>query len=170
MPLWGSFVLIAIGILAIFVEVFVPAAGLIGIAGGGSIVAAVVLAYLNHPGLEAGLVLATAVVATPAALILGFKVFPKTFMGRQLILRDEQNTNTGFTSYDGSIYKDLVGAEGQALTSLHPSGTARINGRKYSVVTSGEFVSGDSSIRVVAVEGSRIVVRQIKTSEARSTE
>lgn len=162
MPLWGSFALIGLGIVAIFIEVFVPAAGIIGVAGGGSIIAAVVLAYTNHSGLQATLVLATAVVATPAALILGFKVFPRTFMGRQLILRDEQNTETGFTSYDESRYENLVGAEGESLTTLRPSGTARIDGKRLSVVTSGEYIDKNSRVRVISVEGSRIVVRKIR--------
>jgi membrane-bound serine protease (ClpP class) len=161
-PLWGSFALIGLGILAIFIEVFVPAAGIIGIAGGGSIIAAVVLAYANHPGLQATLVLATAVVATPAALILGFKVFPKTGMGRQLILRDEQHAETGFTSYDEERYHDLVGAEGESLTALRPSGTARIDNRRLSVVTTGEYIEKNSRVRVISVEGSRIVVRAVR--------
>jgi membrane-bound serine protease (ClpP class) len=168
MPLWGSFVLIAVGILAIFVEVFVPAAGLIGIAGGGSIIAAVVLAYANHTGLEAGLVLATAVVVTPTALILGFRVFPKTFMGKRLILGSQEEPAAGAASYDKSLYQDIVGMEGEALTELRPSGTARIANRRLSVVTRGEFVARHSPIRVVTVEGNRIVVRRVASVEKES--
>ena len=160
MPLWGSFALIGLGILAIFVEVFVPAAGVIGVAGGGSIIAAVVLAYANHSGLEATLVLATAVVATPAALILGFKVFPKTPMGKQLILQDRQDRPA--PPNDAASHEGLIGAEGESLTTLRPSGTARIAGRRLSVVTTGEYVEQNARVRVISVEGSRIVVRQVR--------
>jgi membrane-bound serine protease (ClpP class) len=36
----------------------------------------------------------------------------------------------------------------------------RIDGQKYSAVTGGEFIEKDKTIKVVKVEGSRVVVRQ----------
>ena len=53
----------------------------------------------------------------------------------------------------------LNGRDGQALTQLRPSGTALIDGRRVDVVTEGGIVERGSSIRVVHVEGNRVVVR-----------
>jgi membrane-bound ClpP family serine protease len=39
---------------------------------------------------------------------------------------------------------------------------ALLNGKRYSVVTSGELIERGTAIRVVKVEGSRVVVRSVK--------
>jgi membrane-bound serine protease (ClpP class) len=160
MPLWGSFLLIAIGLVAIFAELLIPAFGLIGIAGLGSVVAAVVFAYNHHGDALGTVVLATALVTTPLALFLGLKYFPRTFIGKRLILTDSFDRDRGYASYTSESYEGLVGKEGRARTTLRPSGMADIDGRKHSVVTAGEFIEKDAAVRVVRVEGSRIVVRR----------
>jgi membrane-bound serine protease (ClpP class) len=48
-----------------------------------------------------------------------------------------------------------------ALTQLRPSGTANINGQRVDVVTEGGLIERGAEIKVVAVEGTRIVVRQM---------
>jgi membrane-bound serine protease (ClpP class) len=48
-----------------------------------------------------------------------------------------------------------------AVTTLRPSGMARIEGVKYSVVTGGELIEKNQPVRVVKVEGSRIVVKKL---------
>ena len=58
----------------------------------------------------------------------------------------------------------LVGRSGQALTTLRPSGRARIDGRVYSVETEGTFVDEGASLTVTAVIGSRIVVTPVSAS------
>ncbi len=109
--------------------------------------------------------LATALVTTPLALFLGLKYFPKTFIGKRLILSDSFDRDSGYASYTSSDYEGLVGKHGRAKTTLRPSGVAEIDGRKHSVVTAGEFIEQDAAIRVVRVEGSRVVVRRAESSE-----
>lgn len=165
MPLWGSFVLIAVGLVAIFAELLIPAFGLIGLAGLGSVVAAVVFAYSEHGDALGTVVLATALVTTPLAIFLGLKYFPKTFIGKRLILSDSFDRDSGYASYTSSAYEGLVGKHGRAKTTLRPSGVAEIDGRKQSVVTEGEFIEHDATVRVVRVEGSRVVVRRVKDTD-----
>lgn len=160
MPLWGSFVLIAVGVVAIFAELLIPAFGLIGLAGLGSVVAAVVFAYNEHGDALGTVVLAAALVTAPLALVLGLKYFPKTFIGKRLILFDNFDRDRGYASYTSSAYEGLVGKHGRAKTTLRPSGMAEIDGRRHSVVTEGEFIEQNAAVRVVRVEGSRVVVRR----------
>lgn len=160
MPLWGSFALIVIGLIAIFAELLIPAFGLIGLAGLGSVVAAVVFAYNDHGDVMGTVVLAAALVATPLALFLGLKFFPRTFIGKRLILSSSFDRDSGYASYTSATYEGLVGKTGRAKTTLRPSGVAEIDGRKQSVVTAGEFIEQDAPVRVVRVEGSRVVVRR----------
>ena len=51
-----------------------------------------------------------------------------------------------------------VGASGVALSMLRPSGNARFGDNIVDVITRGEFIEPSSPVRVLAIEGSRIVV------------
>ena len=89
--LWVPLALVAAGIAALGLEIFLPAGGIIGIGGFLSIAAGVVLSF-RHYGSAAGAgVLIFALVATPLVIISFLKIFPKTFLGRRLILDDPDN-------------------------------------------------------------------------------
>lgn len=149
------------GLTAVIVELFVPAAGIIGIVGFGSMVAGVVLAY-SHYGVTVGTAyLIGVVVATPLILALYFKIFPRSIIGRWLILGQSRTQDTDVTVDEPEKEQTLIGSEGTAFTALRPSGTAAIDGRKYSVVTAGEFIEKGEPVVVKHVAGTRIVVRRI---------
>jgi membrane-bound serine protease (ClpP class) len=52
----------------------------------------------------------------------------------------------------------LVGRIGTAATVLRPTGTIELEGERYDVVTEGEFVDNGASVRVLYVQGNRVVV------------
>jgi membrane-bound serine protease (ClpP class) len=158
--MWLAIGLAAAGLVAIILEVFVPAAGIIGIAGVGSIIASVVIAYQRLGNLIGSIYLAVVLVLVPVFIVLYFKFFPRSPIGRWLISQDSQDTDKGYASYTQEKYSELAGREGTSLTVLRPVGMVLIDGRKYSAVTGGEFIEKDTPVRVVKVEGSRVVVRQ----------
>ena len=75
-----------IGVVAILAEFFIPAAGLIGIAGLGTIVAAVVMSFNEYGTLIGFLFLGGNAIVVPTIIILYWKRFPRSFMGKRLIL------------------------------------------------------------------------------------
>jgi len=54
--------------------------------------------------------------------------------------------------------RKLLGREGAAVTDLRPAGKAQIAGKRWDVVTDGGYVEEGEELRVVRVEGTRIVV------------
>lgn len=62
----------------------------------------------------------------------------------------------GFTAPDD--HTALIGKEGFALSPLRPAGTAMIGGNRVDVVTEGEFIEKDTPVRVLGVEGARVIV------------
>jgi membrane-bound serine protease (ClpP class) len=158
--MWLAIGLAVAGVLAIILEAFVPAAGIIGIAGIGSIVAGIVIAYQRLGNLVGSIYLAVVLVLVPVFIVLYFRFFPRSPVGRWLISQDRQEPEKGYSSFTAEKYADLIGKEGVSLTILRPAGMVRIDGQKYSAVTGGEFIEKDKPVRVVKVEGSRVVVRQ----------
>ena len=56
---------------------------------------------------------------------------------------------------------ELLHRTGVAITQLRPSGTAFINGKRVDVVTEGGLIDQGASLKVVAAEGLRVVVREV---------
>jgi membrane-bound serine protease (ClpP class) len=60
---------------------------------------------------------------------------------------------------DASV-ADLEGKDGTVVSALRPAGRACIGGRRYDVVSSGDFIEKGASVVVTEVSGNRIVVRK----------
>ena len=60
-----------------------------------------------------------------------------------------------------SLSPEYSGKKGIALTTLRPSGTAEINGKRVDVVTESSYVEQGKKIKVIAAEGMRVVVKEI---------
>jgi membrane-bound serine protease (ClpP class) len=63
---------------------------------------------------------------------------------------------------------ELLDQVGIAQTNLRPSGTALINGQRVDVVTEGPLIERGARVKVVALEGLRVVVRAVETAQART--
>jgi membrane-bound serine protease (ClpP class) len=157
-----------VGLGLILVEVFVvPGFGLTGISGIILIVASLFLSMLGaDPFLDfnaVSMAIIKLTIGLAAALILIFllaRFLPKSNFFKKFILSEEEKAAEGYTSRTN--YSELLGAEGVAVTTLRPAGTAEINGKRVDVVTDSEFIEHGKPVIVVAVEGMRIVVREKK--------
>ena len=146
--------LVVVGFLLIAAEVFLP--GLVlGTIGLLCLVASVVFVFLNY-GTSAG-VLAAFVVGglTLVGFVVWLFLFPRTFIGRRLMLRTTQRTTR-----DPEDHQSLVGETGEAITPLRPSGTARIGGKRVDVTAVGDFLEQGEAVVVVAADGMRVAVRR----------
>ncbi len=145
--------LIVVGALLIFLETILP--GLIaGVVGFGCLVAAVIIAYARV-GTSAGhVVLATVILGFILGAILYLRYFPGSRTAR---LFTSQGAS-GDTGVDKSVFLHQTG---RAATPLRPSGAAVINGQRVDVVAEGPMIEKDTPVRVVLVEGSRVVVRAV---------
>ena len=77
----------------------------------------------------------------------------------ELVLDERQQNRDGYTSViDKSKF---LGAVGVCVTDLRPAGTISVDGEPLDVVTEGSFVKKGESVKVINVDGSRILVREI---------
>jgi len=159
-------VLLTVGTLAFFLEAFIPSGGLISVVAAICVIASIVLAFANVSALAGVVFLCAAMVLVPTALVLAFRFFRKSRIGKRFTL---QSTEAGYVAQD-MRETELVGQTGVAVSMLRPSGEARIGGRKYDVVTEGEIVSKGAAIEVRHVEGNRIVVREVRERKQFATD
>ena len=77
----------------------------------------------------------------------------------ELVLDERQQNRDGYTSViDKSKF---LGAVGVCVTDLRPAGTIMIDGEPVDVVSEGGFIKQGSSVKVINVDGSRVMVRPI---------
>lgn len=152
------FALLISGILLIFAELLLPG-GIIGSLGGIALIAGLVGIFQNYGFVIGAAASLITLFATLTMFYLWFKYFPKTKAGKRLLAHSDAQE---WRSYDPENVK-LLGLTGITQTILRPSGKVMINDHKYDVVTQGEFLSQGTAIKVVEVEGNRIVVEQSET-------
>ena len=149
-----------IGLIAIIVEFFVPAAGIIGIIGGGSIIGSVIIAYIDYGILIGSVFLLGALILTPLLIMFYFRIFPKTLIGKKLILNTNQSHESGFSAYSQEKYRNLKGCSGIVKKDMRPTGIVEIEGQNFNALTNGEYLDLGSRVQVLKVEGNRIFVRE----------
>ena len=77
----------------------------------------------------------------------------------ELVLDERQQNRDGYTSVTDK--SKFLGAIGVCSTDLRPAGTIMIEGQPVDVVTEGSFVKQGNIVKVINVDGSRVLVRQI---------
>lgn len=91
-----------------------------------------------------------------------YQLAPRLKLFDRFILKEALTTAEGFVAVDAAPFQDLLHLEGLTLSPLRPSGFVRIGGQKYEVVSDGEFVERNQRVVVIAVEGTKIVVRPLE--------
>jgi len=124
-----------------------------GLAGACCLAAAVIEGYVQFGTKTGNLIL----LGVLAGLVVGFwlwlKYFPDSRVAKVFISRK-------VVGEIGTEKPELLDQTGTALSALRPAGTAIINGKRVDVVTEGQMIDPGTPVRVVAVEGMRVVVRQ----------
>ncbi len=162
---WEELLLAALGLFLFALELFViPGFGLVGILGILALLGALVMSTLgagSHSGfvlwavVRMGFSLVTAIVLS----VLFLKFLPKLPVGRKLVLSTELEATDGYASAPPSDYQWL-GRIGHAHSPLRPSGIADFQGHRLDVVSDGEYIDAGEPIRVMHVDGNRIVVQR----------
>jgi membrane-bound ClpP family serine protease len=153
--------LLVLGLALLVAELLFPTLGALGIGAALSILGAIAAAF--HEGTQTGLVfLVATAVLVPAAIVLGMKLLPHSPIGRQLVAR-----GASFTDAAAVDLRDraLAGKEGVAENLLRPIGTALIDGRRVDVQSRGEPIEAGSRVRVIEVEGNRVVVVRVPSPQ-----
>ena len=78
-------ILLTVGLCLALLEVFVTTAGILALASAAMLVAAVIVGFHHGPGIGMT-ILGIIVVVTPTTVILAFRWWPHTSMGKQVLL------------------------------------------------------------------------------------
>lgn len=150
----------------IVVELFVPVptGGLMGFLAVVAMLAAVGLGFLQGPVAGFATLLIT-VVGIPLFLSLSLKIFPKTSMGRRVLLSPPKSEDVLPDAIRSRALEQHVGQLGRAKSKMLPGGIVEIDGRSFNALTEGMPLEAGQWVRVLRVEGTSLVVRPAETAE-----
>ncbi|MFN3466497.1 MAG: NfeD family protein [Candidatus Brocadiales bacterium] len=143
-------VLFIVGLVAVFAEILLPGM-IIGICGALCVAGSIYFAYQAGEKTLGNVLLVASIFSIPLLVFLWYRMTSRTFA----ITASEE----GFSASGG--FEKLLGKEGVAVTPLHPSGIAQIEGRRVDVLSRGEMVPSSTRVKVIEVKGNKVVVKSI---------
>lgn len=155
----------ALGLALLVAEVFIPSGGLIMTAATVTFIVSVWAAWQAWYKTDQYTTFIAYIVALlvlfPTVLSGAFYVFPRTEYGKRLMSppsREEMEPYVEETEH----LRSLVGKSGTALTRLAPGGLILVNGERLHAESEGMLIPADAPIRVLAMKGNRLLVRQVR--------
>lgn len=146
-----------VGVALLVLEVFVPGFGLPGISGLILLSAGIIMTWI-HYGMVAGLAVTLIALAVAGISIsVSIKSASSGKISKSALVLNEVTAPVETEETNA-----LVGKEGKALTVLNPVGVAEFDGVRLSVVSEGSYLEKGTKVRVLEVEGARILVREVK--------
>jgi len=146
-------ILLLIGAVLLASETLLPGliAGTIGLC---CLIAAVIKGYTEFGVSTGNTLLIIVVLGLLIGTVLWIKYLPESRVARLFISK-------GQIGSIGTERPSLLHQTGTAITSLRPSGMAMINEERVDVVTEGQMIERGTPVKVVAIEGMRVIVRAL---------
>lgn len=155
---WAALLIFITGIILLLVEAVVPGFGVPGI---GGIVCISIGIVIASPDVEMAIIsILVAIVVSILVAYLFIKYGQKSPYLDKIVL----NTNhVGDSGYSSTIdNRKYLYKEGITLTTLRPSGTIVVDDDRLDAVTEGQYISKGEKIKVIKIEGSKVIVRKIE--------
>jgi membrane-bound ClpP family serine protease len=165
-----ALLLIALGLLLLVAEVFIPSGGLLFVLAIVALVVGVTMVFFapesEGGGLMGGLItIGILVIVIPIIVGVAFQFWPHTPIGKRFFLPTPQPDETVAALPDSQEQENLIGQIGQTVTPLRPSGVTLILGRRVDTKTEGMFVEIGQWVRVVDVRPGQVIVRPLGDRE-----
>jgi membrane-bound ClpP family serine protease len=172
---WLAIMLFVLGLILIALEVFfLPGMAVFGISGIVLVVASLVLVTLEKAPTTSrdwwslGMTLTTYTFSLVGAIVAAFLVaryLPQIpYANRLVLVPPTERPEPADQARAGSaaeVNAALLGAIGEAATTLRPAGMARFGDDYLDVVAEGSFVNAGKRVQVIEIEGNRIVVKEV---------
>ncbi len=150
-----------IGVILLSLEIFViPGFGVTGVLGILSLGLSIVFVFGDlYKAVEA----MSKMTALSVVFIVGiYNLAPRLKLFDRFVLKEQLSTEKGFVAVELNAFDKLLNLEGVTVSPCHPSGIVKIGNEKFEVVSDGDFIERNQRVIVIAVEGTKIVVRGIK--------
>lgn len=169
--LFWALALLGASLILLFLELFVPSGGLIGLLAGVAAIGSIV-AFFRYDTTWGMVATAAYLILGPIVGIFGFRLWLNSPLARRMILGGEEMSDSELEG-DMAIsdaharqerlaqLRQLIGAQGTSVTPLRPVGIVKINGQRIDAMAESAMIDAGSPIVVTDVYDNQIKVRAI---------
>lgn len=150
--------IIAIGLLFIFIEIFlIPGTSVLTVLGLAVVGTGVFLGYTEYGSTTGHILFVTSIIGTGIMLYIGYR-------------RIQSKKWALYTTIDGRVNnEDLtafkVGDKGVSVTALRPEGFAVFGeGERQTVFSQGEFIDKDTEVEIIKIEQNKLFVKPVNAN------
>jgi len=149
------FILLVTGIFLFISEVIVPG-GAMGTVGFIVLLIASIMGFYAYGPIGGFISLIAIVTISILSLVIWLRVLPRTFIGRALTL---ERDGRDFKALDSDL--SLLEKTGETITDLRPAGIIKVDNKRFDVVSESGWIESGHEVKIIKVEGARIVVRKV---------
>lgn len=143
-----------LGLTFVYLEAFMPGFGISGGIGSFLLLYGIIRTADTLEEFVVLLVLLAIIIAVAIKMIL--KSFKTGKLAKQMVLSDELNAASGFNGT--ADFTPYLNRTGISRTVLRPAGIGEFDGERLNVVSDSEYIPAGTNIKIIKVEGSRVVV------------
>lgn len=163
-------ILLVVGYILIIAEMMLPG-GVLGIMGVLCLIGAAAWGFIEFDASTGLLIVVGELISGVILIFLWVKYFFDSPFGKRLVHQNSPSGNdSGKSAASPDPHAGLLNRTGEAITPLRPSGTVRIDGKRYDVLTEGGLIERGQQVKVVKIDGTHIFVRHQPQHETSTSE
>jgi membrane-bound serine protease (ClpP class) len=160
-----AILLLLLGLALLVAEIFIPSGGFLLFAAlaclGASVWCAAGAWWGSSPA-KWWIYISLLVVLIPGAVGGAFYVFPRTSLGRKILLEGPSLDEVTPYVEEEIRLMQLIGKSGKTLTLLNPGGLVLVNEERMHCESEGMLIDSSEVVQIVGVKSNRLVVRLVK--------
>ena len=160
-PWVWAVLLILVGLALAAMELFIPSGGILAFLSVSALGGAIVLGFMQDSSVGLGM-LVVVLVGLPVTVVMLFRVWPHTPIGRRILLRVQSSEDVLPDGPKQRMLKGLVGQIGVAKSKMLPSGAITIEGRTIDAYSEGLPIEIGQKVMVIEVRGTQVVVQPVE--------
>lgn len=158
---WYIYVPLILGVALMVIECFVPGFGVFGISGLVAIVGAIIAQGILYQSIaQIMFLISLALLAIIILFLLFLRSAKYGLIGRTPFVERRTAVPIDNSCLSKNELSSLIGQRGLTVGPLRPVGKFMINRNVYEGITKGEHLDKDTIVKVISVEGNKIVVEK----------
>jgi membrane-bound ClpP family serine protease len=154
-----AYLLIALGIVLMLAELFIPTGGILLALAAAAVIIGVALTFSAE--IQTGILTLVGVcVVFPALGYLFFNMWKSTPLGRQILPGTAEDDTIAKMPVLVELER-LRGRIGRTVSPMRPSGVVDFDGRRVDCITEGVMIDVQRWVKCIDVRAGKVVVRQV---------
>jgi membrane-bound serine protease (ClpP class) len=160
LTLTHAYILIAVGLLLLAAELFIPTGGILFVLSVAALIVGVAITF--QADTSSGMIaLVIVFLAVPAVGGLALYYWPKSALGKRFILSGPQDDDALATMPVNLELEQLRGRYGRTVSALRPAGITEFDGRRIDTMSEGVMIEPGQWVRCIDVKAGRVLVRPV---------